>query len=70
MTFILKHTNTHKEVYYFQNLGMPWPHNHARKLIERTTRDRSEARQFSTEEEANETLVIAGNPRGWEVVEL
>lgn len=69
MSFVLRFTNKHAEIFYFQNLGMPWRANDTRRLIERTTENRERARLFDTEEAAQETLVTAGNPKGWEIVE-
>jgi hypothetical protein len=54
--------------YYFCNLGLPmgvaYP---GKRLIERTSPDRKEAREFATEEEANEILVLANHPKNWSV---
>lgn len=70
MTYLLRFTNRHAEVFYFQNLGMPWRANDTRRLIERTTENRDRARVFATEEAARETLNTAGDPDGWEIVEV
>lgn len=70
MNYLLRFTNRHAEVFYFQNLGMPWRANDTRRLIERTTENRDRARVFATEEAAQEVLVTAGNPDGWEIVEV
>ena len=68
MKYLLMHTNQYGERFYFQNLGAMWPHNPSRRLIERTTPIRDEARQFDSEEQANETLCTAGNPSNWEIL--
>lgn len=68
MKYLLMFTNPWGERFYLQNLGAMWPHNPTRRLIERTTQHREEAREFDTESEANETIVTAGSPTGWEVV--
>ena len=65
---ILMFTNPYGERFYFQNLGMQWPHDPSKRMIERTTRDREQATQFADEESANAIIVAAGSPRGWEVV--
>lgn len=69
MPFLLMHTNRDGEVFYFCNLGLQWPHRPECRLIERTSRDRSEAKPFDTAELAREVLVVAGRPQGWGVVE-
>jgi hypothetical protein len=54
--------------YYLTNLGGPWPRNPEKRLIERTSADRSEAKEFDTEEDARACLVSCGEPKGWEAV--
>lgn len=67
--FRLRFTNQWGEVHYFCNLGGFWPHDLTRRLIERTSPDWAQARAFETPELARETLVVAGQPRGWVVVD-
>lgn len=67
MSAVLKFTNAWGEVYWFQGIGACWPYAPERRLIARTTPDRSQARVFDTEEQAQETLVAAGGPTGWTV---
>lgn len=55
--------------YYFQRLGLQWPRDPSKRLIDATTPNKEEARQFNTAEEAREVLVVAGNPRNWELVD-
>lgn len=62
-------TEARGSVHYFCNLGKMWPHDPTRRLIERTSRNRDEARQFVSPAEAQEILVSAGSPRGWSVVD-
>lgn len=79
MPYFLKFTNSwddrwteqRGQVFWFVNLGNPWPtQNHPnRRMIERTTRDKSEARVFTTVDECRETLVLAGRPKDWAVVD-
>lgn len=69
MSYVLKYTNPYGERFYLCNLGDFWRANDTRRLIERTTPKETEARVFGTEEEALETLVVAGSPAGYEVVE-
>lgn len=81
MTYLLQFTSAHnqQDKFFFCNLGDPWPKNLALRLIERTSPDRSQAREFVTEEDANACLVTAGSPRmrpakgderwGWEILE-
>lgn len=66
---ILLFTNPYGERFYFQNLGLLWPNDPTKRLIERTTRNREEATEFATAEDAQAVLVKAGQPRGWEIVE-
>lgn len=66
---LLKHTNPYGEVFYFCNLGNLWPGQDTRRLIERTSPDPGEAHVFANREDAAQTLVLAGNPPGWEIVE-
>lgn len=70
MTFLLQFTNSYKERYYFVRLGLQWPHDPSKRLIDATTRKKEEARVFTSAEDAREVLVVAGRPAGWEVVEL
>ena len=55
--------------YYLCNLGGQWPRHPELRLIERTSPDRSEAKEFTTEEDARACLVTAGNPKDWEILE-
>ncbi len=67
--FLLKFTSHHDgSLWYFQNLGDQWPHRPACRLIERTTQNPKDARQFATEEDAKHVLSIAGGPKNWEIV--
>lgn len=81
MTFILQFTPEVKEgigyynrtplgPYYLQRLGGMWPHNPSRRLIDATTTDAKQAKQFPTEEDARSCWVTTGSGRGWEVVEM
>ncbi len=75
----LRFTNWHREQFYLANLGLPWPKRPELRLIERTTTDRSQAKEFATMEDARACLVTVGSPRmrpldgderwGWEIVE-
>lgn len=67
MPVTLKFTNPWGETYWFQHLGMQWPHNPMRRFIDATTPDKSLARVFDHPEEAREALVVAGSPVGWTV---
>lgn len=67
---LLKFTNSDGASFYFCNLGNLWPGQDTRRLIERTSPDPAEAHVFATEEQARETLVLAGSPQGWTVVEV
>lgn len=67
--FRLRFKNQWEEVHWFCNLGAFWPHDLTRRLIERTTPDSAQAREFATAEEANETLIKAGSPHGWQVLD-
>ena len=69
MTFLLQFTNPYGERFFFQRLGEQWPHNPMKRFIDATCRDRAEARVFAAAEDAREVIVVAGAPRGWEVVE-
>lgn len=64
--YVLVFRNAYKDTFYFVRLGDSWPHNLERRLIEATTPDRIRARVFDTLPEALETLVVAGQPPGWE----
>ncbi len=66
---ILQHINPYGEKFYFQNLGLPWPHDMTKRLIERTTRDRAEATVFEDADSALLVLLKAGQPRNWTVEE-
>lgn len=68
MTFLLQFTNKHSERFFFVRLGLQWPHDPSKRLIDETTAKRAEAAQFKTEEDARTTLALAGRPAGWEVV--
>jgi hypothetical protein len=80
MTFILKFTPDASDgmgkykptasAYYFTHFHAQWPYAPERRMIGPTTTEVAKARQFDTEQEGNETLAIAGNPKGWEVVEV
>lgn len=78
MTYFLKFTNhwddrwteERGQVFWFVNLGGFWPAPHVnRRLIERMTRKREEARVFNSVDECRETLVLCGQPRGFEIVD-
>lgn len=53
---------------YFVRLGQQWPHDPSKRLIDETTPDIAQARQFGSDEEAREVLVVSGHPKGWELV--
>lgn len=65
---VLQFTNPWKEKFYFQNLGMQWPHDPSKRLIELTTSKITEATPFDDAETAKAVLVAAGRPLGWEIV--
>lgn len=78
MTFFLRFTNKwddrwteeRGQIFWLVNLGGFWPAPHVnRRLIERTTRQKEEAKEFKSVDECRETLVLAGQPRGWEIVD-
>lgn len=79
MAFLLRYTSpADGSLHYFANLGLQWPYQPSRRLIELTMSDPNakEVRVFDTEQEAEEVLVIAGSPArrtedrptGWEIV--
>jgi hypothetical protein len=70
MKFILRFTNPYGERFWFCNLGNAWRANDTRRFIERTSPDAREAAQFDSTDKAKETLVQAGNPEGWDIVEV
>ena len=67
------HTKHTAPFYFFVRLGEQWHNNPRLRYIDATTPDRSEARQFATEEEAREVLVVSGNSpvagdaKGWTI---
>ncbi len=80
MTFFLKFTSlpkdglgqyhaNHAPAYYFLYLGQQWPDDPSKRLIDATTPDIREAKPFDTVEDARTTLVQAGRPPGWEVID-
>lgn len=79
MKYVLKFTpnkketwgrlESHADAYYFVRLGLQWPHNPSRRLIDETTAQREKAKEFDTEEDARTVLALAGSPAGWEVTE-
>jgi len=56
--------------WYFVRAGTQWPYEPAKRMIDATTRDATEARKFDTEEDARAQLATVGQPPGWEVVEV
>lgn len=56
--------------WYLQRLGAMWPAHPERRLIDATTLDPKQAKQFPTEEDARSCWVTTGSGRGWEVVEI
>lgn len=80
MTYLLRFTSPLREgighipptnpgPFYFQHLGEQWPNDPRYRLISHTTSIKSEARQFNTAEEAQEVLVTARHPKGWEIID-
>lgn len=67
--FKLRFTNPYGERFFFCNLGGFWGPDDTRRLIERTTTISAQAREFATTDEAKETLVAAGKPGGWEIMD-
>lgn len=55
--------------YYFVRLGLQWPHDPSKRLIDETAADKAMAKTFENDEAAREVLVVAGRPPGWELVE-
>lgn len=55
---------------FLVRLGGQWPHDPRYRLIQATSADRAEARQFASEEDALAAWSEAGSPRGWDVVPL
>ena len=55
---------------YFLRLGLQWPKDPSKRLIDATCLDPKEAREFKNEEEAREILCVAGNPSGWTIAEV
>ncbi len=66
--FLLKFTSPYRETFYFLRLGEQWPHEPRFRLIDATVRDREQARQFATEEDARAVWSRAGSPACWDVV--
>jgi hypothetical protein len=78
MTYLLRFTNDwddrwteeRGQRFYLVNLGNFWPPPHVnRRLIERMSRRKEDAKKFATIEECRETLVLCGSPRGFQVVD-
>jgi hypothetical protein len=79
MTFFLRFTNdwddrwteARGQQFFLVNIGMPWPSDKHpnRRMVERTARNRDEAKVFASVEECRETLTLCGRPRGWEIVD-
>jgi hypothetical protein len=79
MKFVLRFTPGHTDgigrwapnqgPYFLVRLGAQWPSDPRYRLIHETTLDRSNAREFASEEDARATWAEAGSPAGWEVVE-
>jgi hypothetical protein len=79
MPFLLKFTPVSREglgqyvqkddgPYYLVHLGPQWPHDPRYRLIDETTRDKTKAKQFDTEDDARTCWNQANRPNGWEVV--
>jgi len=79
MNFILKFTppkenawgkrQEHAKAYYFVRLGLQWPHDPSKRLIDETTPDLSHAKEFGSTEDARTVLARAGSPTGWTIEE-
>lgn len=67
----LKHTNPYGESHYLANIGLPWPSDPTKRLVERTSRTMKGAKEFATLEAARETLAVTGNQfsKEWTVVD-
>lgn len=65
--FILVHTNSRNQRWFFVALGSPWPYRPERRMITSTTQDREKAKVFDTVPEALAILETAGDPPGWTV---
>lgn len=70
MMYRLRFRSPYGTTHYFTNFGQQWPNRPECRLIERTSTDPEEARQFPSEEEANAALVTAGRPSSWTVEEV
>jgi hypothetical protein len=64
-------TEKRGQQFYLATLGAPWPSDKHpnRRMIERTCRDKAQAKEFASVQECRETLVLCGQPRGWQVVD-
>lgn len=71
MTFILKHTSHHdQQIWFLVRLGEQWGHDPRYRFIDATTQDRSQAKQFATEEDARACWSEAGKPGNWDTEEV
>ncbi len=69
MTYLLRFTSPYKTEHFFVRLGEQWGKDPRKRLVEATTPDRKNAREFETEEAAREVMATMTSHKDWEVVE-
>lgn len=67
--FKLRFTNTWGEKFFFQNLGGFWGPHDTRRLIERTSSQRAQGREFETVDAAKEVMQSSQMGEGWQIID-